>query len=133
MDRIAIIGASLAGLRAAESLRKSGFTGTLTLVGDEPHLPYDRPPLSKQVLTGALAPEQTSFRQKLGDEGLGLDLRLGIRATALDAARRAITLADGSVIEAGGLIIATGARVRTLPGMPELAGLHVLRGLDDAR
>jgi NADPH-dependent 2,4-dienoyl-CoA reductase/sulfur reductase-like enzyme len=133
MKRIAIIGASLAGLRAAESLRKAGFSGELTLVGAEPHLPYDRPPLSKQVLTGAFSPEQTFFRQKLGYGALALDLRLGVRATALDAARRVVTLADGSALDCDGLIIATGARVRTLPEMPELAGLHVLRGLDDAR
>jgi len=132
MKRIAIIGASLAGLRAAESLRKAGFAGKLVVIGDEPYLPYDRPPLSKQVLTGAFAPHQTFFRAKLGYDALELDLRLGVRATALDAARRIVTLGDGSVLECDGLLLATGARVRTLPAMPDLAGLHVLRGLDDA-
>ena len=64
LRRIAIVGASLAGLRAAETLRDRGFDGELTLIGDEPHRPYDRPPLSKQVLQGAWEPEQTFFRRR---------------------------------------------------------------------
>jgi NADPH-dependent 2,4-dienoyl-CoA reductase/sulfur reductase-like enzyme len=133
MQRIAIIGASLAGLRAAEALRQRGFTGELTVVGAEPHLPYDRPPLSKQVLLGTWPLEQTFFRRKVGYESLALDLRLGVRATSLDVSRRLVELSHGPALEFDGLILATGARVRTLPNMPELEGLHVLRGLDDAR
>ncbi len=79
LRRIAIVGASLAGLRAAETLRERGFDGELTLIGDEPHRPYDRPPLSKQVLQGAWEPEQTFFRKKDGYDALALDTRLGVR------------------------------------------------------
>jgi NADPH-dependent 2,4-dienoyl-CoA reductase/sulfur reductase-like enzyme len=133
VQRIAIIGASLAGLRAAEALRQHGFAGKLTLVGAEPHLPYDRPPLSKQVLLGTWSPDQAFFRRKVGYESLALDLRLGVQATSLDVRNRLVELSEGPPLEFDGLIVATGARVKTLPHMPDLAGLHVLRGLDDAR
>ncbi len=132
LRRIVIVGASLAGLRAAETLRDRGFDGAVTLAGDEPHLPYDRPPLSKQVLQGAWEPEQTFFRRKDGYDALGLDMRLGVRATSLDLHARRVTLADGTSADYDRLIIATGARVRTLPGMAPRAGLLTLRGLDDA-
>jgi 3-phenylpropionate/trans-cinnamate dioxygenase ferredoxin reductase subunit len=133
VHRIAVIGASLAGLRSAEALRQQGFVGELVLVGDEQHMPYDRPPLSKQVLTGAWQPEQTYFRKKEGYQALALDMRLGVRATGLDLENRSVTLSDGTSVSYDGLIIATGARVRVLPNMRELAGLHALRGLDDVR
>ena len=132
LRRIVVVGASLAGLRAVETLRARGFDGALTLIGDEPHLPYDRPPLSKQVLQGSWEPERTFFRAKEGYEGLALDLRLAVRATALDVESRRVALSDGTGVEYDRLVVATGARVRTLRGMPRLAGLHVLRGLDDA-
>ena len=130
--RITIVGASLAGLRAAETLRDRGFDGALTLVGDEPHRPYDRPPLSKQVLQGTWEPEQTFFRRKDGYDALGLDMRLGVRATSADLRARRVTLSDGSYADYDGLIIATGARVRTLPGIAPRPGLLTLRNLDDA-
>jgi NADPH-dependent 2,4-dienoyl-CoA reductase/sulfur reductase-like enzyme len=129
--RFVVVGASLAGLRAVETLRGRGFDGALTLIGEEPFPPYDRPPLSKQVLQGAWAPEQTFFRKKEGYDALALDMRLGVRATALDLAGRRVSLADGSTVEYDRLIIATGARVRTLPGVAPRPGLHVLRGLED--
>ena len=132
MRRIAIVGASLAGLRAAETLRNRGFDGALTLVGDEPHRPYDRPPLSKQVLQGTWEPEQTFFRRKDGYDALGLDMRLGVRATSADLGARRVTLADGTYADYDRLIIATGARVRTLPGIVPRPGLLTLRNLDDA-
>jgi hypothetical protein len=78
LRRIAIVGASLAGLRAAETLRARGFDGELTIIGDEPHRPYDRPPLSKQVLQGSMEPEQAFFRRKDGYDALALDMRLGL-------------------------------------------------------
>ena len=130
--RITVVGASLAGLRAAETLRDRGFDGSLTLIGDEPHRPYDRPPLSKQVLQGTWEPEQTFFRRKDGYDPLGLDMRLGVRAASVDLRARRVTLADDTHIDYDRLIIATGARVRTLPGIAPRPGLLTLRSLDDA-
>src|SRR5262245_17127463 len=132
LHRIVIVGASLAGLRSVETLRNRGFDGELTLIGDEPNRPYDRPPLSKQVLQGAWEPEQTFFRRKDGYDALALDMRLGVRAMSVDLRARRVTLADGTYADYDRLIIATGARVRTLPGIAPRAGLLVLRGLDDA-
>ena len=137
-DRIAIVGASLAGLRAAEALRQKEFDGTLTLIGAETHLPYDRPPLSKEVLQGTWAPEKTSLLRGEGLEPLNLDLRLGRRAVSLDTNTRTLSLDDGAPIAFDGLVIATGATPRQLPaamtagsdGAP-LAGIHTLRTLDD--
>jgi NADPH-dependent 2,4-dienoyl-CoA reductase/sulfur reductase-like enzyme len=130
--RIVVVGASLGGLRACEALRAQGFDGQLTLVGDELHPPYDRPPLSKQVLQGLWAPEQTAFRKKEGYDALALDMRLGVRATSLDVAARRVGLDDGAILEYDRVIIATGARARMLPGARARDGLHVLRTLSDA-
>lgn len=132
LRRIVVVGASLAGLRAAETLRDRGFDGELTLIGEEPHRPYDRPPLSKQVLQGTWEPERTFFRQKDGYDALALDMRLGVRATSVDLWARRVTLADATLVDYDRLIIATGARVRTLSGLAPRAGLLVLRSLDDA-
>jgi NADPH-dependent 2,4-dienoyl-CoA reductase/sulfur reductase-like enzyme len=132
LRRIAIVGASLAGLRAAETLRARGFDGELILIGDEPHRPYDRPPLSKQVLQGTVEPERTFFRSKDGYDALALDMRLGVRAASVDLRVKRVTLADGTWADYDRLIIATGARARTLSGIAPRAGLLVLRGLDDA-
>lgn len=128
-DHVVVIGASLAGLRAVEAARQAGFTGRLTLVGDEPHLPYDRPPLSKEFLGGADTPSLTD------DEAvrlLDLDLRLGAPAHDLDMKGRTIGVGDER-IPYDALLIATGATPRGLPGSEGLAGVHVLRTLDDAR
>jgi NADPH-dependent 2,4-dienoyl-CoA reductase/sulfur reductase-like enzyme len=130
--RVVVVGASLAGLRAVEALRRDGFAGSLTLVGAEPHRPYDRPPLSKQVLLGEWDESRVFFRQKDGYDPLALELRLGCAALALDASARELHLADGARLPYDGLVIATGGAPRTLPG-PHLAGVHVLRSLDDAR
>ncbi len=132
MDRIVLVGASAAGLTAADALRREGFTGTLTLVGDELWAPYDRPPLSKQVLAGSWEPERTVLRQEADLQRLKLDLRLGCRATGLDPAARTVTLADGDRLRYDGLLLATGLRPRRLPFGHDLAGVHVLRTLDDA-
>lgn len=129
-----VVGASLAGLRATEELRRLGYDGVLTLVGAEPHLPYDRPPLSKDFLAGSTEADAIALRRQPYDD-LDLDLRLGTRATALDPAGRTIALAgpDGSeVLAYDGVVIATGSVARTLPGQPELPGLHVLRTIEDA-
>lgn len=134
VESLVVVGASLAGLRAAETARKSGFAGAVTLVGAEPHLPYDRPPLSKACLEPAPhgAPD-TTFRteETLRDE-LGIDLRLGAEATALDPDARFV-VAGGREIRYDALVIATGARARTLPGTEHLAGVHTLRTADDAK
>ncbi|MET7330348.1 FAD-dependent oxidoreductase [Nonomuraea sp. NPDC005650] len=128
MKRVLVVGASAAGLAAAETLRREGFDGTLTLVGDEPAAPYDRPPLSKQILSGEWSPTRLPLRAPADLDALDLDLRLGAAATGLDLAERAVRLADGAAVPYDGLIVATGVRPRRLPGR----GAHVLRTLDDA-
>ncbi len=126
-----MVGASLAGLSAARSLRKQGYDGRLVLIGDEAHRPYDRPPLSKEFLAGTLG------EADLGLETDGEDLRaewlLGTRANGLDRTDRSVRLADGRNVRADGIVIATGAAARTLPGADGLTGVHTLRTLDDAR
>jgi 3-phenylpropionate/trans-cinnamate dioxygenase ferredoxin reductase component len=130
---VVVVGASLAGLRAAEELRHRGFGGRLTVVGDEEHRPYDRPPLSKQVLAGSWDLDRIALTVSGagGLDGLDVDWRLGTRATGLDPAGRRVTLAGGEELPYDGLVIATGARPRSLPGTGELAGVHTLRTLDD--
>jgi NADPH-dependent 2,4-dienoyl-CoA reductase/sulfur reductase-like enzyme len=125
-----VVGASLAGLRAAEELRRLGFDGRLVVAGAEQHLPYDRPPLSKELLAGTWEPEQVALR-KQGYDDLGVEWRLGLRATALDSAARTVTFADGAVLAFDGCIVATGSTPRTLANTPALDGIHVLRSLDE--
>ncbi|HKE10711.1 MAG TPA: FAD/NAD(P)-binding oxidoreductase, partial [Myxococcota bacterium] len=129
--RVVIVGGSLAGLRAAETLRREGFDGRLSVTGRERHRPYDRPPLSKEVLSGRRAPETISLRKPEAWEELEVDWRLGCRALSLDLERRAVRLEGGEELGFDGLVIATGATPRTLPGTAGLAGIHVLRTLDD--
>lgn len=126
-----MVGASLAGLSAARSLRRQGFDGRLVVIGDELHRPYDRPPLSKEFLAGSLA--ESDLALEPDDEDLRAEWLLGVRAVALDGPQRAVRLADGSEVRADGVVIATGAAARTLPGTDALAGVHTLRTLDDAR
>lgn len=126
-----MVGASLAGLSAARSLRKQGYDGRLVVIGDETHRPYDRPPLSKEFLAGALG--EADLALETDGEDLRAEWLLGTRATALDRAERAVRLADGREVRADGVVIATGAAARTLPGSEGLAGVHALRTLDDAR
>jgi NADPH-dependent 2,4-dienoyl-CoA reductase/sulfur reductase-like enzyme len=130
-SRVLIVGASAAGLTAAETLRRRGYDGELTLIGDEPHPPYDRPPLSKQILAGTWEPERAFLRPDEELAWLGAGLRLGRAATALDLTSHQVHLDDGDRIGFDGLIIATGVTPRRLPGS-DLAGVHVLRTLDDA-
>jgi len=132
METIAVVGGSLAGLRAAEALRRFGYDGRLVFVGEEDRHPYDRPPLSKEVLTGAREPEQILLSKPEKFDALALDLRLGHRAEALDTVARRLSLDDGEVIDFDGLVIATGASPRRLRGTPALAGIHTLRSLDDS-
>ncbi|MCY4664043.1 MAG: FAD-dependent oxidoreductase [Acidimicrobiaceae bacterium] len=128
---ITIVGASLAGLNAAEALRREDFDGPVTLIGAEHHLPYDRPPLSKQVLAGDWEPERAALTDSEELESDGIEVRLGVRATALDLDTRELSLDTGEPLAFDGLIIATGARCRTMPGTEGLDGVHVLRSLDD--
>jgi 3-phenylpropionate/trans-cinnamate dioxygenase ferredoxin reductase component len=129
MRRLAIVGASLAGLRAAQSARKAGFDGELVMIGEEAHRPYTRPPLSKELLSG----EHTVDRVHLPCDELDIDWRLGARAASLDRRRRRVVLSDGDEVEYDRLIVATGSRPRRWPGPgAELDGVHVLRSLDDA-
>ena len=132
MKSVTIVGASLAGMRAAESLRREGFDGTVTVVGDETDAPYDRPPLSKQVLAGEWEPERIALYDADALDDLRLTWRLGTRAVALDAASRTVTLDGGERLGADGVVIATGARTRTLPGTEDLAGVYTLRSLADS-
>ena len=130
MDSVLIVGGGAAGLAAAETLRSEGYAGALTMVCDELELPYDRPPLSKQVLTGAWPADRTRFREAGHYAELGIRLVRG-RAGALDADGRTVYLSDGYPLRFDGLIIATGVRPRRLPSGHELAGVHVLRDHPD--
>ncbi|MCE5287936.1 MAG: FAD-dependent oxidoreductase [Nocardiaceae bacterium] len=130
--RLVVVGASLAGLRAVEAARKSGFDGQITLIGSEPYLPYDRPPLSKAYLDDVELPP-IEFREEVTLRGdLAVDLELGVAATTLDTESRRIALADGRELMYDALVIATGATARRLPGTDGLAGVHALRTVDDA-
>jgi len=131
LSRVVIVGASAAGLTVAEALRRRGYDGKLTLIGDEPHPPYDRPPLSKQILAGTWEPDKVRLRSDAALDELGADLVLGHAAVGLDAARRQVLVASGAAVGYDALVIATGVSPRRLPGM-DLAGVHLLRTLDDA-
>jgi NADPH-dependent 2,4-dienoyl-CoA reductase/sulfur reductase-like enzyme len=127
--RAVVVGASLAGLRAAESLRRAGHDGPLTIIGAETHLPYDRPPLSKQILTGRAGPDDLALRI---DDGLEAEWLLGVSATGLDLERRAVHVAGGDEVPFEQLVIATGAHPRTLLGARPGPGVHYLRTVEDA-
>ena len=120
-------------MRASEALRRHGFDGDLTLIGSESHWPpFDRPPLSKQVLTGKWPVDRAALRTELNPASdLRLELRLGQRAINLDLGARRVDLDDNSSVEFDGLVIATGASPRTLPGVGDVRGVHVLRTIDD--
>ncbi|MBF6341430.1 NAD(P)/FAD-dependent oxidoreductase [Nocardia abscessus] len=128
---VLVVGASAAGLAVVEALRREGYRERITLLGGEPHLPYDRPPLSKQILSGAWRPERTLLRAPRMLAGLDADLVLGCRATALDVTSRTVHTTTGAVT-ADHIVIATGAAPRMLPAPPGSRGVHVLRTLDDA-
>ena len=130
-DSVTVVGASLAGLWAAETLRREGFEGRISLVGDEPHAPYDRPPLSKKYLAGAVGRDRVDLLGPDKVAELDVDLRLGCRATGLDVAGHVLEV-DGAPEPFDGLVVATGTRCRTLPGTDGVAGVHVLRTVDDA-
>ena len=132
MNSVVIVGASLAGIRCAGSLRRSGFEGSITLVGDEAHRPYDRPPLSKQYLNGDWDVDRLQLVKPDMWDDLDLALHTSNPAVRLDVDTTSVALADGSVVSGDAIVLATGARPRTLARSDALAGVHVLRTLDDA-
>ncbi|MEU3531709.1 MULTISPECIES: NAD(P)/FAD-dependent oxidoreductase [Streptomyces] len=129
--RIVVVGASLAGLRAAEALREQGFTGSLTVVGDEPHPPYDRPPLSKQVLLGVAPADSTGLPMRRDPKA---EWVLGVRATGLDTLGKRVLLDNGESLPYDRVLIATGTRARPWPNPAEAAldGVFTVRTREDA-
>jgi 3-phenylpropionate/trans-cinnamate dioxygenase ferredoxin reductase component len=131
-DRVVIVGASTAGLNAAEAVREGGFAGEVVIVGEEIHPPYDRPPLSKQILSGAWEPDRAVLRSEAELRDLGVDLILGRRAVALDPGERTVSVDDGRTLPFDAAVIATGVTPRQLPGATGLRGAHLLRTVDNA-
>lgn len=127
LSRVVIVGASLAGLRAAQTLRREGYDGSLTIVGAEDHHPYNRPPLSKDVLAGATEPEKVD----LGAAKVEADWLLGRPATALDLDRREVVVGGAERVSFDGLVIATGSTTRAIRSADHLDGVFTLRTLDD--
>ncbi|MFD7992091.1 NAD(P)/FAD-dependent oxidoreductase [Streptomyces mexicanus] len=128
---IVVAGASMAGLRAAEQLRAAGWDGPITLVGDEPHMPYNRPPLSKEVLAGKAPFASLAFRPRPGVADV--EWRLGTRVAAADLGRRVVALDGGEELPYAALVVATGMRPRRLRCPGPLAGRHTVRTIDDAQ
>jgi 3-phenylpropionate/trans-cinnamate dioxygenase ferredoxin reductase subunit len=132
---VLVVGASLAGWRAVETLRVEGFQGGISLVGQELHLPYDRPPLSKQVLAGTWPPEKAVLADRKRTSQLQVHEVLGHRAVRLDVGARQIEIDDGTVLTGDAIVVATGASPRQMPGTEGLSqsdGLFTLRTLDDS-
>lgn len=132
MNDVVVVGGSLAGLRAVETLRSGGFDGGITVIGAERHLPYDRPPLSKRLLAGDWEPERIALRKPEDMGLLDASWRTGVAAISLDTEARQVALADGSNVAFDGLIMATGATARRLPDQDRYEHVVVLRTLDDA-
>ena len=129
---VVVVGSSIGGVRTAQALRSEGFDGRIVLVGEESQLPYDKPPLSKHFLTGQWDADRVLLltEDKAADDGI--ELRLGSPATRLDVAARTVHLADGTALEYGSAVIATGASARPSPWRPE-SGVHVVRTMEDSR
>jgi len=128
--RIVIVGGGLAAARTAEQLRRSAFDGSITIVGAEGHLPYDRPPLSKQVLRSELDDVTLKPREFYDDNKITLALGSAVRS--LDTGAQTVTLDDGSLLEYDDVVIATGLVPRRIPSFPALPGIHVLRSFDES-
>lgn len=131
MDRVVVVGASLAAVHAIEALREHGFGGRIALVGAEPDLPYDRPPLSKEGLRDGVDAETLLLRDPGWYDNTGVQLHLGLRAVRLDAANRSLTLEDGHEIRYDGLVVCTGSRARTVVEDVPHDGVLTLRTLAD--
>ncbi|KAA0017959.1 NAD(P)/FAD-dependent oxidoreductase [Antrihabitans cavernicola] len=130
MSEVVIVGAGLGGLRTAEELRRAGFEGSITLVGNESHLPYDRPPLSKEVVRGER--HETTLKPAEFFDEKQIQLRLGVDAEGVDTTAKKLKLGDGSDLAYDDLIIATGLLPRRIPGQHDLDGVFVLRSIDDS-
>jgi NADPH-dependent 2,4-dienoyl-CoA reductase/sulfur reductase-like enzyme len=128
---VAIVGASAAGLAVAEALRHGGYDDRVTLIGAEEYLPYDRPPLSKQVLAGTWIPEQAQLASPTALSDLDLEFALGQPAVSLNPDTYTVHTSDRE-FAAAHIVLATGASPLTLPGQSEISGVHVLRTLDQA-
>ncbi|MCV7198536.1 NAD(P)/FAD-dependent oxidoreductase [Mycobacterium angelicum] len=128
-DGIVIVGGGLAAARTAEQLRRAGYEGLLTIVSDEVHLPYDRPPLSKEVLRSEV--DDTALKPREWYDEKNITLRLGAAATGIDTAAQTVTLADGTVLGYDELVIATGLVPRRIPSFADLDGIRVLRSFDE--
>jgi 3-phenylpropionate/trans-cinnamate dioxygenase ferredoxin reductase subunit len=131
-DPVVVVGGGQGGLQVAESLRSGGYTGPLVLLGDEPHLPYQRPPLSKGLLLGEMELQQLTLRLPAVYERKQIELRLQSRVERLDREGRSLGMADGSTLRYHKVVLATGARPRLLP-IPgaNASGVHPLRTIDD--
>src|ERR1035441_10043852 len=127
---ILIVGGGLAATRTAEQLRRASFTGSVTIVSDEVHLPYDRPPLSKEVLRSEV--DDVTLKPREFYDEQNITLRLGSAATSLDTAAQTVTLEDGSTLGYDELVIATGLVPRRIPSFPDLAGIRVLLSFDES-
>ena len=132
VGRVLVVGAAASGLATVEALRRKGYAGEITVLGDEPHAPYDRPPLSKQVLKGAWEPSRTALRTPEMLAALNTEFVPDDAAIGLDPATRTVRTERGRKHQADAIVIATGMRARVLPGQRDLTGVHVLRTLDDA-
>ena len=132
VDSALIIGASVAGVGAANELRRCGFSGKITLVDGQVHLPYDRPPLSKGALCGQDTLPDLQFHDRDHYERKNIDLQLGTVAKMLNLDTRTVLLDSGQRLTADRIIIATGARARPFPADRCTGTVHLLRDLDDA-
>lgn len=132
ISTILVIGGGQVGAQAVDTLRRDGFTGRLVLVGEEPELPYQRPPLSKKYLSGELSADRLAFRHRAFYDEHRVEMKLGIRATRIDAAARRVSLSNGEEVQYDRLLLGLGAisRQLTCPGA-DLPGVHYLRGLAD--
>jgi 3-phenylpropionate/trans-cinnamate dioxygenase ferredoxin reductase subunit len=128
---LTIVGGGLAGVRVVQSLRRHGFAGPVTLLAAEPHLPYDRPPLSKKIITGEVEAHEILLCDRDQLDELRIDLRTSSRVTELDTESKRLVLSDGTEHVYGELVIATGATPKLLPGQPPLENVYAVRTIDD--
>ena len=132
-DGVVIAGGGLAAQRCAETLRRHGYGGRVRMVCGEAHLPYDRPPLSKEVLGDQAAEDTVAFRAPEWYEDKGIGLLRGVGASGLDVTAHRLELADGSALHYEQLVIATGSRPRMLPAFARCENVSTLRTLEDSR